>query len=260
MSAPVFLTGPGLLDGLGPGGSYVLEGTEGRHAGVVQRRRAGERVDVVDGAGTRLRCEIAESDAGRLLLTVLERVDEPAPAVRLVLAQALAKGDRDELAVESATEVGVDEVVPWQAQRSVVVWRGERAARSRAKWVATVRQATKQSRRAWVPEVAEPLDTRALAERVRAVAGAGGVTVVLHESATTPLGEVALPATTGDDGAMAPDVLVVVGPEGGIADDELAALTDAGAAVARLGPHVLRTSTAGPVALALLAQRLGRWG
>lgn len=266
MSAPVFLTGPGLLDGLGPGASYVLEGTEGRHAGVVQRRRAGERVDVVDGAGTRLRCEIAESDAGRLLLTVLERVDEPAPAVRLVLAQALAKGDRDELAVESATEVGVDEVVPWQAQRSVVVWRGERAARSRAKWVATVRQATKQSRRAWVPEVAEPLDTRALAARARAVAAAGGVTVVLHESATTPLGEVALPAPTGDDGAhgahggTVPDVLVVVGPEGGIADDELATLADAGAAVARLGPHVLRTSTAGPVALALLAQRLGRWG
>lgn len=259
MSAPVFLTGPGLLDGLGPGAEYVLEGAEGRHAGVVQRRRAGERVDVVDGAGVRLRCEIATADAGRLVLDVLERVDEPPSAVRLVLAQALAKGDRDELAIESATEVGVDEVVPWQAQRSVVVWRGERAARSRAKWVATVRQASKQSRRAWVPGVAEPVDSRALTARARAVAAAGGVAVVLHESARTPLADVVLPVPA-DDGAAAPEVLVVVGPEGGIADDELAALADGGAAVVRLGPHVLRTSTAGPVALALLAQRLGRWG
>jgi 16S rRNA (uracil1498-N3)-methyltransferase len=259
VSAPVFLTGPGLLAGLGPGDAYVLEGAEGRHAGVVQRRRAGERVDVVDGSGTRVRCEIAQSDAGRLVLTVLERLQEPAAPVRLVLAQALAKGDRDELAIESATEVGVDEVVPWQAQRSVVVWRGDRAARSHAKWVATVREAAKQSRRAWVPEVAGPVDTRALAARVRAVVDAGGVTVVLHESATTPLGDVVLPAPAGD-GAVAPDVLVAVGPEGGIADDELASLADAGATVARLGPHVLRTSTAGPVALALLAQRLGRWG
>ena len=275
MSAPVFLTGPGLLTGLGPGDAYVLEGAEGRHAGVVQRRRQGERVDVADGAGTRLRCAIAESDAGRLVLTVLERDDEPAPPVRLVLAQALAKGDRDELAIESATEVGVDEVVPWQAQRSVVVWRGDRAAKSRAKWVATVRQAAKQSRRAWVPDVADPVDSRSLAARVRAVVGGGGVAVVLHETATTPLGRVALPAPADDgapaladggaralapDGAPAPHVLVVVGPEGGITDDELALLTGAGAGVARLGPHVLRTSTAGPVALALLAQRLGRWG
>lgn len=266
MSAPVFLTGPGLLTGLGPGDGYVLEGAEGRHAGVVQRRRPGERVDVADGAGARLRCAIAESDAGRLVLTVLERDDEPAPPVRLVLAQALAKGDRDELAIESATEVGVDEVVPWQAQRSVVVWRGDRAARSRAKWVATVRQAAKQSRRAWVPDVAEPVDSRALAERVRAVVGAGGVAVVLHETATTPLGSVALPVPAEDEDpaparrATAPELLVVVGPEGGITEDEVALLAGAGAVVARLGPHVLRTSTAGPVALALLAQRLGRWG
>ncbi|WP_225754771.1 16S rRNA (uracil(1498)-N(3))-methyltransferase [Actinotalea sp. Marseille-Q4924] len=257
MSAPVFLTGPGLLDDLGPGSTYVLEGAEGRHAGVVQRRRAGERVDVVDGRGVRAVCEIAEVDAGRLVLAVLGRADEAAPPVRLVLAQALAKGDRDELAVESATEVGVDEVVPWQARRSVVVWRGERAAKSRAKWVATVRQATKQSRRAWVPDVAEPVDTRALAARAAAVAAQGGTTVVLHESATAPLGAVPLPAA---DGGAPAEVLVVVGPEGGIAEEELAALTAAGASVARLGPHVLRTSTAGPVALALLAQRLGRWG
>lgn len=261
VSAPVFLADPGRLDAVAAGGTYVLEGAEARHAGVVQRRRAGERVDVADGSGVRLRCAIATVEPGRLVLDVVERVDEPAPRVRLVLAQALAKGDRDELAIEAATEVGADEVVPWQAARSVVVWRGERAAKSRAKWLATVREATKQSRRARVPGVAEPVDTRGLALRAARVVEAGGRVLVLHEAATQPLHDVDLPTgpAHADPEPQVPEVLVVVGPEGGIADSELEALEAVGARTVRLGPHVLRTSTAGPVALALLADRLGRW-
>lgn len=259
MSAPVFLVGPGLLDAYAPGSSYVLEGAEARHAVVVQRRRAGERVDVVDTEGLRLRCRITAADPARLELAVDERVHEPLDAVRLVLAQALAKGDRDELAIEAATEVGVDEVLPWQATRSVVVWRGERAAKSRAKWLATVREAAKQSRRSHVPVVTEPVDTKGLVACVRSVVEAGGVAVVLHEGGSQPLAEVPLPDAAHPDAVGPIRVLVVVGPEGGIDDAELTALTGAGAHVARLGPHVLRTSTAGPVALALLADRLGRW-
>ena len=254
MSAPVFLADAGRLGGCTPGSTYVLEGAEARHAGVVQRRRPGERVDVADGAGVRLRCTIASVETGRLVLDVVERLDEPAAPVRLVLVQALAKGDRDELAIEAATEVGVDEVVPWQAARSVVVWRGERAAKSRAKWLATVREATKQARRAHLPAVDHAVDTRGLVARTREVVGAGGVVLVLHEAAQEPIGSVDLP-----DPAVGGDVLVVVGPEGGVSEEELGALAEAGARVVRLGPHVLRTSTAGPVALALLAQRLGRW-
>lgn len=254
MSAPVFLAEAGKLDGFGPGSTYVLEGAEARHAGVVQRRRVGERIDVADGAGVRLECVIASVEPGRLALDVLGRLDEPAPAVRLVLAQALAKGDRDEMAIEAATEVGVDEVVPWQAERAVVVWRGERAAKSRARWLATVREATKQSRRARLPEVAHALDTAGLAARAAAVVAAGGAVLVLDGAGSVPLAGVPLP-----DGAAPAEVLVVVGPEGGIAEGELTALAGAGAQVTRLGPTVLRTSTAGPVAVALLAQRLGRW-
>ncbi len=252
MTAPVFLAEPGRLDGHGPGDVYVLDGTEARHAGTVQRRRAGERVDVVDGDGVRLACVIAAVEPGRLVLDVAERVEEPAAAVRLVLVQALAKGDRDELAIEAATEVGVDEVVPWQAARSIVIWRGDRAAKSRAKWLATVRTATKQARRARTPLVAEAVTTAALAQRVRAVVAAGGLALVLHESAPAPFAEAARVPAAGD-------VLVVVGPEGGISDEEIADLTAAGAHPVRLGPTVLRTSTAGPVALAVLAERLGRW-
>lgn len=255
MTAPVFLAEPGDLDRHAPGGVFVLEGAEARHAGVVQRRRPGERVDVVDGRGARLECRIAAVEPGRLTLQVESRTDEQPPAVRLVLVQALAKGDRDELAVEAATEVGADEVVPWQAARSVVVWRGERAAKSHARWVATVRTATKQARRAHLPVVADAVDTVGLSVLVREAVAQGGVALVLHESADRPIGAVALPAAGEADAR----VLVVVGPEGGIADEELTALTTAGAVVVRLGPHVLRTSTAGPVALALLAERLGRW-
>ncbi|HEY0185873.1 MAG TPA: 16S rRNA (uracil(1498)-N(3))-methyltransferase [Cellulomonas sp.] len=251
MTAPVFLGEPGALDGLVAGGSYLLGGAEGRHAGVVQRRAPGERVDVVDCAGTRLVGEVAEVGPDGVRLLVREIVVEPVGAPRLVLVQALAKGDRDELAIEAATEVGVDAVVPWQAERSIVVWRGDRAAKSRARWLGTVRAAAKQSRRAHVPEVELALDGGALVRRVRQTVEAGGAVLVLHEEASAPLATVPLPGTG--------DLVVVVGPEGGISERELAGLLDAGAVAVRLGPHVLRTSTAGPVALALLAQRLGRW-
>ncbi|MBC7549303.1 MAG: 16S rRNA (uracil(1498)-N(3))-methyltransferase, partial [Cellulomonas sp.] len=145
MSAPVFLAEPGTLEGFDVGSVYVPDGAEGRHAAVVQRRRAGERVDVVDGAGMRLVGTVETATPDGLRVVVAQRVVEPAPGVALVLVQALAKGDRDEQAIEAATEVGVDAVLPWQAERSIVVWRADRAAKSLARWQAVVRAAAKQS-------------------------------------------------------------------------------------------------------------------
>jgi 16S rRNA (uracil1498-N3)-methyltransferase len=275
VSAPVFLVEPGVLAAIRPGDAYLLDGAEGWHAGVVQRRAPGERLDVVDGAGIRLECLVGSVGGEGVTLHVVARTDEPPPDVALVLVQALAKGDRDELAIEAATEVGADVVVPWQAERSVVVWRGDRAAKSRSRWLGTVRAAAKQSRRAWIPAVELAVDGRGLVDRVHRTVGAGGVALVLHEEATEPLAQVDLAGLgagrVADDGSSAAadglpgtgqrrEVLVVVGPEGGISARELGALVGAGAIAVRLGPHVLRTSTAGPIALALLAQRLGRWG
>ena len=190
-------------------------------------------------------------------MRVLERVEEPEPPVRLALVQAPAKGGRDEQAVETATEVGVDIVVPWRAGRCVSVWSGPRAARGRARWEATAREAAKQARRARVPRVESDRSTRELAAWVRGVTDAGGAVLVLHEEAGTPIGAAALPEP-GD--GRAPVLAVVVGPEGGIGEEEVAALEGAGARVVRLGPHVMRTASAGPVALALLAERAGLWG
>ncbi|MCL2467008.1 MAG: 16S rRNA (uracil(1498)-N(3))-methyltransferase [Micrococcales bacterium] len=257
MSPPVFLADPGDLDALVPGDVYWLRGPEAHHASV-QRLAPGDLVDIVDTVGVRLHGTVAERDepheAGAhesLAVEVVRLVREPAGDPALVLVQALAKGDRDERAVEAATEVGVDRVVPWQAHRAVVVWRGRRAAKSHAAWVSTVRAAAKQSRRAWVPPVADPVSLTTLTALVASARAAGGLAVVLDADAAIPLASAPLP--------LAGDVVVIVGPEGGIAPAELGALTTAGALPCRLGPHILRTSTAGPVALALLAQRLGRW-
>lgn len=276
MSAPVFLAEAGDLGSLAPGDTYLLDGLEGRHAGVVQRRGVGERIDVVDGAGLRLTCRVTAVQASEVTLEVVSVEREPSDGAYLVLVQALAKGDRDELAIEAATEAGVDAVLPWQAERSVVVWRGDRAAKSRARWVATVRAATKQARRASLPGVGDVVDAKGLAARTAQVVAAGGTVLVLHEEATLPIAQAVLPALpalgagarepaaqTPEDSATGSDapreILVVVGPEGGISERECTLLTEAGATLVRLGPHVLRTSTAGPIAVALLSERLGRW-
>jgi 16S rRNA (uracil1498-N3)-methyltransferase len=245
------------------GAVFQLDGQEGRHAAVVQRIRVGESLDVVDGAGLRVTATVEEVREGKdaaLVLRASAITREAAPEIALTLVQALAKGDRDESAIEMAIECGADAITPWQAERSVVVWRGERAAKSKAKWEQVVRTATKQSRRASIAPVADPVTSKALAARIAAIVAAGGTAVVLHEEATAALSDVLLPQASGDDGETRQrELLVIVGPEGGIGDEETALLTGAGAHLARLGPHVMRTSTAGPVAIAMLSQRLGRW-
>lgn len=246
MTSALFHAEAGSLADVVVGASVLLDGPEGRHAAVVRRIAVGERIQLADGTGRVADCEVAEAGKAELTLRVLALHDEPEPQPRFVLVQALAKDGRDLQAVEAVTELGVDRVIPWQADRSIVQWRAERAAKARAKWESTVRAAAKQSRRARVPEVADVVRRADLTAAVAAAA----VTLVLHEDADEPLGAVELP----EHG----DVLLVVGPEGGVAPDELGALVEAGARAVRLGPTVLRSSSAGPAALAVLAAR-ARW-
>ncbi|HLS63927.1 MAG TPA: 16S rRNA (uracil(1498)-N(3))-methyltransferase [Ruania sp.] len=252
MSLAVFVTTPGDLDDLGAGQRYALTGSEARHAAAAMRLRPGEQVQVVDGAGVRLTGQVAAVDGGAHLdLDVLSVEREQAPGCRLVLVQALAKGGRDELAIEAGTEVGMDAVVPWQSARSVSRWRGPKATKGVERWRHVVRAAAKQSRRAFLPAVADLVHGEQLLTTVRSAVENGGVVLVAHESASTPIDHTQIPPE-------APEVLVVVGPEGGLTEEEVRDLVEAGAQVVRLGPHVLRTSTAGPVALTLLAHTLGR--
>ena len=249
MRPPLFLVPAGSLEAARVGSPLTLDGEEGRHAATVRRIRAGERVDVADGLGVLARCRVTATGRDRLEL-VAEAVEiEPPPRPRIVLAQALATGGRDELAVATATEVGVDGVIPWQAGRSVARWPAERAERARRRWEVTVAEAAKQSRRAWLPVVEKACSTSELAGR----ASAAPLPVVLDAAAEVPLAGLTLPPGDGE-------VLLVVGPEGGIDPEELETLSAAGAVTARLGGQVLRSSTAGPVAVAVLSVRLGRPG
>jgi 16S rRNA (uracil1498-N3)-methyltransferase len=242
VSTPVFLASGELH-----AGRVCLDGDEGRHAARVRRLAPGERVDLTDGAGTLAECVVAEVVSNGLELDVLQLRRVAAPTPRIVVVQALAKGERGELAVETMTEVGVDAIVPWRAARSIARWEGDRTAKALERWRSTAREAAKQARRAWLPEVTEPASTARVCELLRECS----LAVVLHEDAEQSLATVEVP----NQG----DVVVVVGPEGGISPEELAAFTDAGARPYLLGPTVLRTSTAGAVGAAVLLSRSGRW-
>jgi 16S rRNA (uracil1498-N3)-methyltransferase len=239
-----------LLDALatfGAGDVVALGGDEGRHAAKVKRMTVGETVLVSDGCGSLATCEVASIRPDGLELRIVELAASPEPDPRLVVVQALPKGDRAELAVEIMTELGVDVIVPWSASRSIAQWSGPRGDKSLVKWRRTAREATKQSRRPRVPEITDLASTAQVATRL-----AGACALVLHEDAADPLVSTPLAASG--------DVVVVVGPEGGVSADELAAFAGAGARTVRLGAPVLRTSTAGAAALSVLSHRVGRWG
>ncbi|MFJ2533976.1 16S rRNA (uracil(1498)-N(3))-methyltransferase [Microbacterium maritypicum] len=222
-----------------------LTGAEAKHAAVVRRLRVGEAVTVGDGAGVWLAGTAEEVSPARVDVRIAERVEHPAPTPRIVLVQALAKGDRDELAVQAACELGVDEIVPWQASRSVSRWEGPKAVKGRERWATIVREAAKQAHRGWLPDVVAPVSTTQLAERAREQR-----VLLLDPTAPVRLSEIE------PDGR---DLVLVVGPEGGISEEELRRLTEAGAERVLLGDTVLRTSTAGPAAIAVLSVALGRW-
>ncbi|MGW0733842.1 16S rRNA (uracil(1498)-N(3))-methyltransferase [Streptomyces sp. NPDC002851] len=246
MTAPVFVVDEVPRAGAG---EFVLDGPEGRHAVSVRRLRAGEPVVLTDGRGLGATGVVRAAEGkDRLVVDVTGELAEAEPAPRITVVQALPKGDRGELAVETMTETGVDAIVPWAASRCITQWRGERGLKSLAKWRATAREAGKQARRLRFPEVGELASTKDVAALLAGADFAG----VLHEEGAVPLASVPLP----DSGS----IVLVVGPEGGVSPEELGLFGDAGARALRLGTSVLRTSTAGTAGVALLLGRTGRWG
>jgi 16S rRNA (uracil1498-N3)-methyltransferase len=226
-------------------------GDEGFHAATVRRIRRGERLLLGDGAGEMACCQAETIERGGLTARVLERWSVPPPSPPVTVVQALPKAERSELAVETATEAGADAFVAWQAARCVARWDGARAEKGLRRWRAVARSAARQSRRAHIPTIAGPLTTAELVQRVAADVAAGGAVLVLHESATEPIAKFL---------SEQPDsITLLVGPEGGVDDDEIARLTAAGAAPVRLGPTVLRTSTAAAVALGVVGVLTTRW-
>lgn len=231
----------------------VLDGSEARHAGSALRVRVGESVRIGDGRGVLADCAVSEVAAGRVEAVVVIRTVTPPPTPRVTVVQALPKSDRSELAVELATEAGADRILPWQADRCVSRWTGPKIDKGRTKWANAARAAAKQSRRAWEPEIGDLLDGAGLATVVADAIAAGATALVLHEEGAVPF------ASAVSAAAGSPDLVVVVGPEGGVSDTELSTLTDLGARPVVLGPEVLRTSTAAAVALGALGVLTPRW-
>lgn len=232
------------LGGAQPGDLVVVSGAEGRHAAVVKRTRVGEKVLVSDGRGAAIHGEVVEVGKQQISVRVTRCLSEPVTAHRWTVVQALAKGDRQEVAVESLTELGVARIVAWQAARSIVRWDGRAGAGGKAdkgveRWQATARESTKQSRRFRVPKV-----EYATSEQLRTLISSADLALVCHEDAATPLAQISLPERG--------EVVVVIGPEGGLTVDELSAFQAVGGQLVSLGDGVLRTSSAGVVALAQL--------
>lgn len=234
---------------LSAGDIVTLAGAEGRHAATVSRLRAGERVTLGNGRG--LSATVVVTDVAKdSVVFEVEDVHEIAPPRHaFVLAQALAKTDRDERAVEASVEVGVDAIIPFAAERSVSRWDAAKEIKGRARWQSIAREASKQSLRAWVPEVrpmASCRDLIALAETRLIVLDAAGITPHAVDWAVA----------SGDHDLQ---TVFVVGPEGGFSAEERDAFVAGGAVFVRLGNNVLRTSTAGPVAISIASTLSARW-
>ncbi|HST49162.1 16S rRNA (uracil(1498)-N(3))-methyltransferase [Jatrophihabitans sp.] len=242
MTPPLFL-----VPDLGSGDTLLLTGAEAHHAATVTRLTVGEQVLLSDGRGGLAEARASQVSPDRVVFDVLSRRVTERPRPWLVVVQALPKGDRGELAVELLTELGADEIVPWAAARSIGQWKGDRVAKGVAKWQRTAQAAAKQSRRSRIPVVAGLAGTEQVAGRI----GAASAALLLDSDADQPLGRLQLPA----DG----ELVLVVGPEGGLTPAELELFGRCGARPVRLGAEVLRTSTAGAAALAVLSVGLGRW-
>ena len=229
------------------GSVFVLGGPEAKHAVSVRRMNVGESIAVSDGAGLKVRGKVAKvlKDTLEVLVESVDALNPP--STKLVLVQALAKGDRDELAIQACTELGVFEVIPWQADRSISVWKAEKKQKGQTRWQTIVTEAAKQSLRAFVPRVSEVLDS---AELVQMLRGFDQV-LILDPEAGNSITELNAPPIG--------SVAIVVGPEGGISEAELSAFAEAGFSSVHLGSGVLRTSTAGMAAISYLQAKLGDW-
>ena len=253
MSAPVFLLPPsadtqgGPLAQCTPGASVVVGGSEGRHGAQVLRLRTGEAVELVDGAGRRVIGAVADVDRGGFVVAIDRVSDELAPSPRITVVQGIPKSDRAQLAVQMLTEAGADDIVPWQAERSVAKWTGKKIIAGQEKWAATAAAATKQSRRSRLPEIGQPV----AASEVALLLGTATLALVLSESASARLSRVSMP--------QAGSIVLVIGPEGGITQEENSLFDQAGALTVRMGDSVLRTSTAGVCATSIVMARSGRW-
>ena len=253
MSRPVFRSATAAEAAVGS--ALTLGEDVAGHAVRVRRIGPGEEIDIVDGAGTRARGTVTAASPNEVTIDVTAVTNEDSTGPRLVLVQALAKGDRDLQAIETATEIGVDEVIPWAAERSIADWPAKKRERMAAKWENLLAAASLQARRSRFPVLHDLVRGSSLAQSV----GDADAVFVLHETTQRRLSDALADLAAGDPAQLPARIVFVVGPEGGISDGELDALTGRGALPVCLGPTILRSSSAGSAGLVLAQNSLGRW-
>ena len=235
------------LNGLAVGDEVVIAGDEGHHAVRVRRIRVGESVELVDGEGTRAGGDVSHVSVDSCTVHIHHLTYEPQTRPALTVIQALVKKDRSDQAMELMTEAGVDEVLPWSAARS-------QTSSLPPKWARIARESSKQARRARFPVISDVQGTPDVSAHIARTVSGGGLVLLCHESAVTPISQVLAAAQP-----QPPAVMIVVGPEGGLTSDELNAFTAAGAVPVVMGPSVMRAASAGAIAAAVVSAMTTRW-
>jgi 16S rRNA (uracil1498-N3)-methyltransferase len=235
-----------LVDKLDDSNLIEVSGDEAHHAIKVLRINVSEEILISDGAGNWVRASVENIEKKTFTAKVLERGFQPEKSPRLIVVQGLPKSDRVKDAIEILVESGVDQIIPWQADRSISKWQKD----SLDKWQSAAVAATKQSRRYRKPEIIDGLSLSQLLE----IESENSAVLVMHESATTKLSEVVTSKFAGMS-----EIIIVIGPEGGISESELTVLEGAGAHIVGLGPEVFRSAHAGGAALSAVSALIGRW-
>ena len=231
-------------DQISTGQRQVLENEEAHHAIKVLRLNTGEVIKISDGVGNWVSGPIVEIAKKELYVSITERGEIQAAKPELVLVQAITKSDRNKEMLELAVEAGVDRIIPWQSERSISKWQSD----SEQKWQVGIKQSCKQARQVKLPQLMQVMST---SEVIKSI-GEGGFGIVFHEEASTKFSDLTIPNSQSS-------VYLVIGPEGGISEQELLSFQNNGSKVVRLGDTVLRSAHAGFAALSAVQTKLGRW-
>ena len=232
------------VDQISSGSTQELSGDEGHHAVKVMRLQIGEQIKIADNLGNWVSGAITEVGKKSLKINVSERGNAEHLKPELILVQAVTKSDRTKEMLELLTVAGADQIIPWQAQRCISKWKSD----STDKWLTTIKESAKQARRVKLPVLSDAVTTNQLVKLFQAE----DQIIVLHESAQLNLSQFNFVEYT-------KRILIVIGPEGGISEEEIAQLTSAKAVVVRMGENVLRSAHAGFAALSGIQTLIGRW-
>ncbi len=227
------------------GDAVTIEGGDARHIAGALRMTAGERLTLCDGKGTDYDCVITAVERERVTLQVDAATPTTAePTLAVTLYMGLPKGDKMELIIQKAVELGVTAIVPVAMSRCIVKLDGKDAAKKQTRWQKIANEAAGQSGRGILPAVETPISWKQALSRWEREN-----TLLCYEGGGEPIGRLVTPADTA--------VSLVVGPEGGFDPAEVEAVTAVGGRIATLGPRILRCETAPLAAIAVLMEKSG---